>query len=795
MHKEINYIELEEQQRKEWLNNPELKFDENSSKEFFYNLVMFPYPSGSRLHVGHWFNYSGIDIFGRYKKLKGFNVFQPLGYDSFGLPAENYAIKTGIAPDVTTNENIRVMSQQIDRIGGLFEDKHRMFTSSSEYYKWTQWLFLKLYNKGLAFQDECLVNWDPVDKTVIANEQILPDGTAERSGALVERKMMKQWFLKITEYAEELLNFDQIDWPEKTKTMQTNWIGKSTGSNVVFKCESGDEITAYTTRIDTLHGVSYVVLAPEHPLVDKITTKEQKEAVSEYKKQTALKKEIDRQSTENEKTGVHTGAFAINPINNEKIPVMIADYVIFSYGTGAVMGVPAHDERDFEFANKYDLKITEVIDSGDSKLPFVEYGKLINSGEYNGLDSETAKTKITENLKENNLGELKTTYRLRDWSIGRQRYWGCPIPVVYDPEGNAVAIPEEHLPWLLPTDVDYKPTGKPPLASSKELHERVEKIFGKGYTPEYDTMDAFVCSSFYAYRYLNIGNDSFTTSDINQKLPVDVYVGGPEHACMHLLYARFIHKFLRDEGLFESNEPFKRLVHQGIITKDGAKMSKSKGNVVNPDDYVSKFGSDIFRLCLMFQGPFTEGGDFSDSGIKGILRFRDKLERLIEKNNFSEEVNSDYDFKLNAFIKKADFDYENFQFNTVIAGCMEFFNYISKNPFKREAVVSLIKVLAPLAPHITEKFYKQLGGKKSSIFLEDFPTFDENKLTTNKVNYAVQINGKLRASIELDSEVQKEEAIAFAKENDDIKRHLDSKVIVKEIFVPGKIISFVAKEQ
>ncbi len=802
---EYKFKEVEEKWQKDWRSNTSLAFDPNNLDDLFYNLSMIPYPSGSQLHIGHWYTYSGSDIFGRFKKMQGKNVLQPLGYDSFGLPAENYAIKTGVAPAKSISTNIGVMSGQIDGIGALFEDKYRLETSSPEYYQWTQWLFLQLYNQGLAFRKEAMVNWDPVDKTVIANEQILPDGTGERSGAVIVQKMMKQWFFKITDYAEELLDFSEMDWPEKTKLMQKNWIGRSEGINITYQIDQHDaDITVFTTRPDTNFGATFMVIAPNSSfLQDHFDKFENQAEIQAYVDEARTKTELERISDGRKKTGVFTGLYAINKLSGNKMPIYVSDFVLASVGTGCVVGVPGHDLRDFEFAQEKGIAIVRVVtgqDGDESEICSPDQvqakaGKIVNSDFLNGMDVQAAKEAIMTRIEKEGWGKRVVNYRLRDWSVARQRYWGAPIPIVYDPQGQPVAIPEEHLPWLLPSDVDYNPTGVPPLASSKELKARVEKIFGQGFTPEYETLDAFVCSSFYFYRYLSM-HDTKQMADkkvLDKLLPVDVYVGGPEHACMHLLYARFIHKFLRDQGLLTCKEPFKRLVHQGLITKDGAKMSKSKGNVVKPDDYVEKFGADIFRMYLMFQGPFIEGGDFCEKGIVGILRFRDKILNFYKNPKLRSEIDAEYEFKLHSFIKKCLQDYESFQFNTVLAACMEFYNYGSKHGVDQVGLESLIQFLAPLAPHLAEEIWHTDLGRSESIFLSRLSSFDPAKLKTDQVVYALQINGKLRASLSLEASLAKDEVLEVAQKQPELQKYLTDQEIIKIIFVPGKIVNFVLK--
>ncbi|NLH34962.1 MAG: leucine--tRNA ligase, partial [Lactococcus chungangensis] len=620
-----NYsTKIDEKWQKIWEDKKLYKFDENNMEKKLYALEMFSYPSGAKLHAGHWFNYGPVDSWARLKKMQGYNVFQPMGFDAFGLPAENYAIKTGVHPKDSTLKNIETMEKQLRAMGAMFNWDHEVVTCFPDYYKWTQWLFLKLYEKGLAYRKKAPVNWCPSCNTVLANEQVV-DGGCERCGTEVVKKDLTQWFLKITDYSEELLQkLDDLDWPEKTKAMQRHWIGKSKGAEATFKVDNSDvTFDVFTTRVDTLFGVTYVVLAPESPLTDKVTTPEYKEAVEEYKIQSAKQSDIERQSLTREKTGVFTGAYAINPANNKKVPIWVADYVLATYGTGAVMAVPSHDERDFAFATKYNLPIIRVVEGGDS-LPYTDYGKLVNSGEFNGLSGNKAKEAIVNLLSSKNLGHWKVNYRLRDWLVSRQRYWGAPIPIVYCEKCGTVAVPEEQLPVELPYDVEFAPDGKSPLAKSEEFVNTTCPHCGGPAKREVDTLDTFVCSSWYYLRYPDNKNSdkAFDPEIINKMLPVDKYVGGPEHACMHLLYARFVTKALRDMGYLNFDEPFLSLRHQGLILgPDGQKMSKSKGNTISPDDYINEYGADVFRLYLMFGFDYTEGGAWSDDGIKAISKF------------------------------------------------------------------------------------------------------------------------------------------------------------------------------
>ena len=707
---------------------------------------MFSYPSGSQLHAGHWFNYGPVDSWARFKRMQGYNVFQPMGFDAFGLPAENFAIKTGIHPQDSTIKNIAKMEEQLKAMGAMFNWENEVVTCSPEYYKWTQWLFLKLYEKGLAYRKKAPVNWCPSCQTVLANEQVV-DGACERCSTEVTKKDLTQWFFKITDYADELLDkLDGLDWPEKTVSMQKHWIGRSTGSQVNFKVKDSDlNFDVFTTRVDTLCGVSYVVLAPENPLVDEIVSAEQKEAVENYKEEAKKQSDIERQSISREKTGVFTGAYAIHPLTGKEVPIWVGDYVLATYGTGAVMAVPAHDERDFAFAEKFNLPINRVIeakDGSETNLPFCEHGILVNSGEFDGLTTAEAKEKIVEKLSSMGLGEKKVNFRLRDWLVSRQRYWGAPIPVVYCEECGIVPVPENQLPVELPYDVEFAPDGKSPLAKSEAFVNTTCPHCGKPAKRETDTLDTFVCSSWYYLRYPDNKNTEapFNPELINKMLPVDKYVGGPEHACMHLLYARFITKALRDMGYLNFDEPFTSLTHQGLILgPDGLKMSKSKGNTISPDDYIKEYGADVFRMYLMFGFAYTEGGAWSDDGIKSVNRFVERIERIIDtareaiskgENNKTtmDKAEKELNYWRHNTIKSVTDDTDKLQFNTAIARMMEFINALSKYTqekemnldFLKDVVSDYLRLLAPFAPHFSEEQWNLLGNSYS-IFNEAWP--------------------------------------------------------------------------
>ncbi|WP_017416851.1 leucine--tRNA ligase [Clostridium tunisiense] len=799
--------------QQKWEETNLYKFDENNIDKKLYVLEMFSYPSGSQLHAGHWFNYGPVDSWARMKRMQGYNVFQPMGFDAFGLPAENYAIKTGIHPKDSTEKNIETMEKQLKAMGAMFDWDHEVVTCRPDYYKWTQWLFVKLFEKGLAYRKNAPVNWCPSCNTVLANEQVV-DGACERCSSEVTKKNLTQWFLKITDYADELLDMiDTLDWPEKTKAMQKHWIGRSTGSEVTFKVQDSDlSFNVFTTRVDTLFGVTYVVLAPENELVDMLTTEENKAAVEEYREAAKKQSEIERQSITREKTGVFTGSYAINPINGRQVPVWIGDYVLNTYGTGAVMAVPAHDERDFTFAKKYNLPIERVIEGGE-ELPYTEYGPMVNSSEFNGLENEKAKEAVVSKLESLGLGAKKVNYRLRDWLVSRQRYWGAPIPVVHCEKCGIVAVPESQLPVELPYDVEFAPDGKSPLTKCEEFIHTTCPTCGGPAHRDADTLDTFVCSSFYFLRYADNKNTekAFDTELINKMLPVDKYVGGPEHACMHLLYARFITKALRDMGYLNFDEPFLSLTHQGLILgPDGLKMSKSKGNTISPDDYIKEFGSDVFRMYLMFGFGYTDGGAWSDDGLRAIARFVDRIERTVE-NGIAEASNQENnktsieapEKELNYWrhfaIKGVSEDAEKLQFNTAIARLMELTNALSKylneevknSSFLKEVLVDYIKLLAPFAPHFSEEQWEALK-MNFSVFNEKWPIFNPSALIKDEVEIAIQVNGKIKAKIDVSTTLDEEGIKAASLENDIIKAALEGKTVRKVIVIKGRLVNIVA---
>ena len=817
------FQEVESSWQKFWEENEVHKTGLTNLEKKLYCLVMFIYPSAAKMHIGHWYNYGPTDSWARFKKLRGFNVFEPMGYDAFGLPAENYAIKTGVHPKDSTLKNIADIREMMKQMGGMYDWNAELMTCVPEYYKWNQWLFLQLYKKGLAYRKNAPVNWCPSCQTVLANEQVLSDGNCERCGTTVIQKNLTQWFFKITNYADELLEgLNKIDWPEKTKSMQTNWIGKSTGTEVEFAIEgSNEKITVFTTRPDTLFGVTYVVLAPEKDLVQRITKPDFKEGVDQYIESVKSFSEIERTSTVKEKTGVPTGAYAVNPVNGERIPVWIADYALATYGTGCVMAVPGHDERDYEFAKKFNLPIRKVIlkpdTNPDDELTeaFTEIGMMINSGKYDGIQSDAGIGKITEDLEQKGLGRKKINYRLRDWLISRQRYWGTPIPVIYCDKCGEVPVAEDELPVVLPYDVAFKPDGGSPLAGNKEFVNTNCPKCGEPARRDVDTMDTFVDSSWYYLRYMNpkFSGGMFDADLANNWTPVDMYVGGAEHAVMHLLYARFIHKFLRDIGMVKSDEPFQKLIHQGTITSQGAKMSKSRGNVVDPHFFMENYGADVFRMYLMFMGPYELGGDWSDKGIVGVDRFVQRVYSMFESNaGLSKEFSAKDSYelselneaeksvyrKVNQSIQKVDAEIENFRFNTAVAALMELSNEMKNLSECRKdvalyALERLAVIISPLAPHLGEECWKLLGKEKSLFQNPAWFDVDHKALSVDSITIVVQINGKVRSKIDLPADVTEADVKNAVFADEKVKIYVDGKTVVKEIYVPNKIYTIVIK--
>lgn len=800
---EYNFGEIEKKWQTYWEENKTFKVGDDFSKPKFYALDMFPFPSGAGLHVGHPEGYTATDIVSRFKRMKGFNVLHPMGWDSFGLPAENYAIKTGTHPEIITRNNINNFRRQLKEIGFSYDWDREIATSHVDYYKWTQWIFVELYNKGLAYEDEIYVNWCPELKTVLANEEIV-DGKSEVGGHPVIRRKMKQWVLKITEYADRLIeDLDSLDWPANIKEMQRNWIGRSEGATIFFNIDGFNEkIEVFTTRPDTLFGATYMVLAPEHPLIDIIGTKEQKENISKYIIDTQKKSDLERTDLNKNKSGVFTGSYAINPANGNKIPIYMADYVLISYGTGAIMAVPGHDQRDYEFAQKFELPIIEVLEGGNLEVESFEGdGPHINSGFLNGMGKEEAISKAISWLVENNLGERKINYKLRDWIFSRQRYWGEPFPILKFEDGSIRCLDADELPVVLPKVEKYEPsgTGESPLATIDEWLNVIDPKTGKKAKRETNTMPQWAGSCWYYLRFIDPRNTSmaFDKEKENYWLPVDLYIGGVEHAVLHLLYARFWHKVLYDLGHVTTKEPFQKLVNQGLILgTDGEKMSKSRGNVVNPDDVIKRYGADSLRLYEMFMGPLEKVKPWQEKGVTGVYNFLSRAYRFFnDTNNYHDSKTEDPEIQslLHKTIKKVTLDIENLRFNTGISQMMIFTNLcIKKGKVNKETGENFAKILCPYAPHIGEEIWATLGHQ-GTIAYESWPNYDENLAKDDVVTVAVQINGKTRAKLDVSVEISKEEFLEMAKNDENIKKHTDGKSIIKEIYVPLKICNFVVK--
>lgn len=799
-----HHQKIEKKWQDYWEKKKTFKTDTYSEKEKFYALDMFPYPSGAGLHVGHPLSYTATDILSRMKRMQGYEVLHPMGWDSFGLPAEQYAIDTGNSPKDFTLSNIATFKRQMKEIGFSYDWDREISTMDPSYYKWTQWIFKKLYEKGLAYVDEVAVNWCPALNTVLANEEVI-DGKSERGGHPVYRKPMRQWILKITAYADRLLeDLEELDWPENLKDMQRNWIGKSEGAEVRFTIDGHDKhFDVFTTRPDTLFGATYAVFAPEHPYVKDIVTDEQKSAVEAYLHKVETKSDLERTDLAKDKTGVFTGAYAINPVNNEKMPIWIADYVLMSYGTGAIMAVPGHDERDYEFATKFELPIVEVVSGGDlSKEAYVGDGEHVNSGFLNGLRNEEAIPKMIDWLEEKKIGKKQITYRLRDWLFSRQRYWGEPIPIIHWEDGTVTTVPDEELPLELPELDEIKPsgTGESPLANSDWVNITDPKTGMKG-RRETNTMPQWAGSCWYFLRYIDPDNpDQLADPEALKKwLPVDIYIGGAEHAVLHLLYARFWHKFLYDIGVVPTKEPFMKLFNQGMILGEGnEKMSKSKGNVVNPDDIIASHGADTLRLYEMFMGPLEASVAWSTNGLDGARRFLDRVWRLFvaEDDSLSDKItdeeNKAMDKVYNEMVKKVTEDFETLQFNTGISQMMVFVNEGNKQEkLPKKYMEGFVKLLSPVAPHVAEELWEKLGHE-DTITYEPWPAYDETKLIEDEVEIAVQVMGKVRAKINVSKEATKEETEAAALENEKIKAQVEGKTIRKVIVVPGKLVNIVA---
>ncbi|MCR5786852.1 MAG: leucine--tRNA ligase [Acholeplasmatales bacterium] len=803
-YKTFNHIEIEKKWQEYWEKNQTFKTDVwDFSKPKYYVLDMFPYPSGQGLHVGHPEGYTATDIVARMKRMQGYNVLHPMGYDSFGLPAEQFAIKTGNHPEGFTNKNIETFTRQLKSLGFSFDWTKTLSTCDPKYYRWTQWIFEQLYKKGLAKQIDMPVNWCEELGTVLANDEVI-DGKSERGGYPVIRKNMKQWVLDIPAYAEELLaGLDKIDWPDSTKDMQRNWIGKSIGAHVVFNVSGTDKnITVFTTRCDTLFGATYCVLAPEHELVDLITTAEQKEAVEAYKKLAASKSEIERTGDSKEKTGVFTGAYAVNPVNGSLLPIWISDYVLSTYGTGAIMAVPAHDTRDYAFAKKFNLPIVQVLEGGDiSKEAYTEDGLHINSDFLNGLNKEDALNTMWTWLKEHNCGEKRITYKMREWVFARQRYWGEPIPVVHYKDHDEL-LPENELPLVLPELDDYKPkiNGTAPLENADEWKKYTNPVTGEVGKRETNTMPGSAASSWYFMRYIDPqNNEQFANPELLKHwMPVDLYLGGPEHAVGHLLYSRFWTHFLYDQGLSPVDEPFKKLVHQGMILgENGEKMSKSRGNVINPDDVVREYGADTLRVYEMFMGPLEAAKPWSTTGLDGAHKFLERVYRFVTDEAYTSKFTKEYDASLEKLyhqtVMKVTKDYESLNFNTGISQLMIFLN----DAYKAEKIYigfveGFVKLLSPIAPHLCEEMWQKLGHNEILAYSE-WPTFDEAKTKDTEVTYAVSINGKMRDKLVVDASLEKERVQELALSSERVKQYTLGHEIVKIIVVPKKIVNIVIK--
>lgn len=788
--------------------------DIDLTKPKFYAMTMLPYPSGD-LHIGHWYAMTPADARARYMRMQGFNVMFPMGFDSFGLPAENAAIRNNTHPKEWTYANIEVMRKQMRTMGAMFDWRREMISSDPDYYKWTQWFFLQLYNNGLAYRKMSAVDWCPKDNTTLAREQVIGDDkVCERCGTPVIKKNLEQWFFRITKYADELLNFDNIDWPKSVQLLQTNWIGRSEGAKVTFKAEIGDELEVFTTRPDTLWGATFMVLAPEHPLVAKITTDEQKAEVEAYVAEAVRQTEIERETVDDEKTGVFTGGYAINPVNDEKIPIWIADYVLMTYGTGAIMAVPAHDERDFAFARQFGLKVRPVIQAegeallaGD-KMPeaTLHHGVMVNSGPMDGTPANEAVEKSIDFVEQKGVGEGAIIYRLRDWLISRQRYWGSPIPMVHCKTCGIQPVPEEELPVLLPDDIEWRPTGESPLKYHPTWKNTTCPNCDEPAERETDTMDTFMCSSWYHLRYLspNHKEAAWDQEDYDYWMPVDTYTGGIEHAILHLMYTRFFHKALRDIGIVEGNEPFPLVRNQGIVLgEDMEKMSKSRGNVVAPDDLVRKYGADVVRTYIMFFTRWTQGGPWNSQGISGSVRWLRRVWTL-----FTEDVAKGKDVdeatitalrrKLHQTLKKVGRDYESFEFNTIVAALMELTNEMYKARDKGaagteawdEAVHIFIRMMAPITPHIAEEMWEMLG-KPYSVHTADWPEVDETAAKEDEITLVVQINGKLRERITVAAGIADAEAEKLALASETIQKFLDGNKPKKVVVVAGKLVNIV----
>jgi leucyl-tRNA synthetase len=814
-----NPQEIEKKWQQQWANDRLYEVAEDDPRPKWYALTMFPYTSGD-LHIGHWYAEAPADVHARFRRMQGYNVLHPMGFDAFGLPAENAAINRGIHPFTWTMQNIDNMRRQLKSIGAIHDWSREVITCLPEYYKWTQWFFLKLYRAGLAYRGKAPVNWCPRCQTVLANEQVVGEGVCERCGTAVTQRDLEQWFFSITRYADEMMEHDGIDWPERIKIMQRNWVGKSAGAEISFALDhpgvEEKEIRVFTTRPDTTFGVTFMVLAPEHPLVAKLTTPERKAEVEEYIARSRRQTEIERLSTEREKDGVFIGAYVKNRLNGESAPIWIADYVLLGYGTGAVMGVPAHDERDFAFAKKYDLPIRVVVappgwQGEELEQAYTEPGTMVNSDQFDGLPSEQGAQAITDFLEKKEWGKPAVSYKLRDWLISRQRYWGAPIPMVYCEKCGIVPVPEEDLPVLLPEDAEFRPTGESPLKYNESFVNTTCPRCNRPAKRETDTMDTFMCSSWYFLRYTSPHCDTaaFDAKNVKYWLPVDLYTGGAEHAVMHLFYARFFIKALRDMGLIDFGEPFTRLFNQGTIIVERQKMSKSKGNVITPDEYVSELGADAVRAYLMFIGPWEQGGEWNDSGISGISRWLNRLWNLIlgvysQSDKVTPEEKQKAKRELaritHQTVRKVTDDLERLRFNTMIAALMEFSNYLAKvketgmvdTSDWNESIDTLMLLLAPTAPHLAEELWQQTGHEYS-IHNQQWPTWDKELARDEEITLVIQVNGRLRDRVAVPVSTTEEEARQLALNSQRVKSYLEGKKINKVIYVPGRLVNVVVR--
>jgi leucyl-tRNA synthetase len=816
MVEKYNPNNIEKKWQQKWEKDGIYKVHDDDPRPKYYALTMFPYTSGD-LHIGHWYNNVPSDVHARFRRMSGYNVLHPMGFDAFGLPAENAAIRHGIHPFTWTMDNIENMRRQLKSIGAVYDWDREIITCLPDYYKWTQWFFLKLYEAGLAYRAKAPVNWCSRCQTVLANEQVVGEGVCERCETPVIHRDLEQWFFRITKYADELLEFEGIDWPEPIKIMQRNWIGKSYGTEISFGLEhpgvDEKEIRVFTTRPDTVFGVTFMVLAPEHPLVEKLTSPEKKTEVENYVAKSKRQSEIERLSTEKEKDGVFTGAYCINRLNGTKVPIWIADYVLLSYGTGAVMAVPAHDERDFAFARKYDLPIPVVISppewrGQELEEAYIEPGTMVNSGQFNGLLSQDGIDKISEYLEEKGWGKRTVSYRLRDWLISRQRYWGAPIPIVYCEKCGELPLTEGDLPVLLPEDAEFKPTGESPLKYNEAFVNATCPRCGGPAQRETDTMDSFVCSSWYFLRYVSPDYDiaAFDPERAKLWMPVNFYTGGAEHAVMHLLYVRFFTKAIRDMGIIDFGEPFIRLFNQGHIIFGHRKMSKSRGNVINPDEYVTELGADVVRAYLMFIGPWEQGGEWDDSGISGVSRWLNRVWNLVteEYKPADSASGQSADIELVRFthqtIKKVTSDIERLRFNTMVAALMEYTNYLTKlkesgavsRKVWEESIIALIMLMAPSTPHLAEELW-QKTGREYSIHNHAWPKWDEELAKEDEITLVVQVNGKIRDKVLVPASISEDKAKEMAAEQPKTRTYLEGREVVKTVYVPGKLVNFVIR--